>query len=87
KFDKMNEQPVIMTALPLYHIFSFTGCGMYGLYRGCIGSLVPNPRDGASLIKAYKDYPPAFFPAVNTLFNALASSEAFQALDHSKLEM
>lgn len=87
KFEKMNEQPVIMTALPLYHIFSFTVCGMYGLYRGCIGSLVPNPRDGASLIKAYKDYPPAFFPAVNTLFNALANSEVFQALDHSKLEM
>ena len=87
KFEKMNEQPVIMTALPLYHIFSFTVCGMYGLYRGCIGLLVPNPRDGASLIKAYKDYPPAFFPAVNTLFNALANSEVFRALDHSKLEM
>ncbi|MDE0490932.1 AMP-binding protein [Psychrobacter sp. A3] len=87
KFEKVNEQPVIMTALPLYHIFSFTVCGMYGLYRGCIGLLVPNPRDGASLIKAYKDYPPAFFPAVNTLFNALANSEVFKALDHSKLEM
>ena len=87
KFQERNEQPVIMTALPLYHIFSFTVCGMYGLYSGCIGLLVPNPRDGASLIKAYKDYPPAFFPAVNTLFNALANSEAFQALDHSKLEM
>ena len=87
KFDGMAEQPVIMTALPLYHIFSFTVCGMFGLYRGCIGLLVPNPRDGASLIKAYKDYPPAFFPAVNTLFNALANSEVFKALDHSKLEM
>ncbi len=87
KFEALNEQPVIMTALPLYHIFSFTVCGMYGLYRGCVGLLVPNPRDGKSLIKAYKDYPPAFFPAVNTLFNALANSEVFQALDHSKLEM
>ncbi len=87
KFEGMDEQPVIMTALPLYHIFSFTVCGMFGLYRGCIGLLVPNPRDGASLIKAYKDYPPAFFPAVNTLFNALANSDPFKALDHSKLEM
>ena len=87
KFETLNEQPVIMTALPLYHIFSFTVCGMYGLYRGCVGLLVPNPRDGKSLIKAYKDYPPAFFPAVNTLFNGLANSEVFQALDHSKLEM
>ena len=87
KFEKSNEQPVIMTALPLYHIFSFTVCGMFGLYRGCIGLLVPNPRDLPSLIKAYKDYPPAFFPAVNTLFTALANNEEFQSLDHSKLEM
>ncbi|MGP9688419.1 AMP-binding protein [Psychrobacter sp. AOP22-C1-C5] len=87
KFEKQDEQPVIMTALPLYHIFSFTVCGMYGLYRGCIGLLVPNPRDLPSLIKAYKDYPPAFFPAVNTLFNALANSEEFQSLNHTKLEM
>ncbi|ERL54324.1 long-chain-fatty-acid--CoA ligase [Psychrobacter aquaticus] len=87
KFETLNEQPVIMTALPLYHIFSFTVCGMYGLYRGCIGLLVPNPRDLPSLIKAYKDYPPAFFPAVNTLFNALANNEEFQGMDHSRLEM
>ena len=86
-FDDSTEQPVIMTALPLYHIFSFTICGMFGLYRGCIGLLVPNPRDGKSLIKAYKEHPPTFFPAVNTLFNGLANSEAFKALDHSKIRM
>ncbi|MEN6669433.1 AMP-binding protein [Psychrobacter sp. B38] len=84
-FEKKNEQPVIMTALPLYHIFSFTVCGMFGLYRGCIGLLVPNPRDLDSLIKAYKGHPPAFFPAVNTLFNALANNAEFKSLDHSKL--
>ena len=85
EFERKNEQPVIMTALPLYHIFSFTVCGMFGLYRGCIGLLVPNPRDLPSLIKAYKDYPPAFFPAVNTLFTALANNVEFKSLDHSKL--
>lgn len=87
EYEHSQEQPVIMTALPLYHIFSFTVCGMFGLYRGCIGLLVPNPRDGKSLIKAYTDNPPAFFPAVNTLFNGLANSEVFRALDHSKLRM
>ena len=87
EFDRSNEQPVIMTALPLYHIFSFTLCGMFGLYRGCIGLLVPNPRDLDSLMKAYKDNPPALFPAVNTLFNALANNEEFKALDHSKLRV
>ncbi len=87
EFDRSNEQPVIMTALPLYHIFSFTLCGMFGLYRGCIGLLVPNPRDLDSLMKAYKNNPPALFPAVNTLFNALANNEEFKALDHSKLRV
>ncbi len=85
EFDNRGEQPVIMTALPLYHIFSFTVCGMFGLYRGCIGLLVPNPRDFDSLMKAYKANPPSFFPAVNTLFNALANNEEFKAMDHSKL--
>ncbi|WP_201588290.1 AMP-binding protein [Psychrobacter jeotgali] len=87
EFDRANEQPVIMTALPLYHIFSFTVCGMFGIHRGCIGLLVPNPRDLDSLMKAYKNNPPSFFPAVNTLFNALANNETFKTLDHSKLKM
>ncbi len=86
-FQGTGEQPVIMTALPLYHIFSFTLCGMFGMYRGCIGLLVPNPRDLDSLIKAYKGNPPALFPAVNTLFNALANNEDFKGLDHSKLRV
>ena len=87
EFDKSGEQPVIMTALPLYHIFSFTLCGMFGLYRGCVGLLVPNPRDLESLLKAYKNNPPALFPAVNTLFNVLANNEEFKGLDHSKLRV
>lgn len=87
EFDASGEQAVIMTALPLYHIFSFTLCGMFGLYRGCIGLLVPNPRDFESLLKAYKENPPALFPAVNTLFNALANNEEFKRLDHSKLRV
>ncbi|MGP4951146.1 AMP-binding protein [Psychrobacter sp. T6-1] len=87
EFDAKGEQAVILTALPLYHIFSFTVCGMFGIYRGCVCLLVPNPRDLDSLMKAYKGNPPAFFPAVNTLFNALANNEEFKAMDHSKLQM
>ena len=87
EFDNANEQQVILTALPLYHIFSFTVCGMLGIYRGCVGLLIPNPRDIDSLLKAYKAYPPAFFPAVNTLFNALANNEEFKAMNHNKLKL
>ena len=88
-FDELEhsgEQAIIMTALPLYHIFSFTVCFLFGIHRGCVNLLVPNPRDLDSLIKAYEAHPPAFFPAVNTLFNALANNERFASLNHSKLK-
>ena len=58
-----GEQPVIMTALPLYHISPLPSA-VCSIYRGCIGLLVPNPRDLDSLMKAYEANPPSFFPAV-----------------------
>ncbi|MDO4224219.1 MAG: AMP-binding protein [Acinetobacter sp.] len=73
-------------ALPLYHIFSFTACLMYGMYSGATNILIANPRDLKSLIETYKKYPPTFFPAVNTLFNALLQQQAFIEADHSQLQ-
>jgi long-chain acyl-CoA synthetase len=78
---------VILCALPLYHIFAFMVCAMYGMYKGSLNLLVPNPRDIPGLVKEVGKYQPAFFPAVNTLFNALVHNEDFQKLDHSKLKM
>lgn len=71
-------------ALPLYHIFSFT-CMMYGMYVGASNVLIPNPRDLDALVKEYRKYPPVIFPAVNTLFNALANHQGFIESDHRKL--
>ena len=77
----------IFCALPLYHIFAFMVCALYGMYKGQANVLIPNPRDLPAVIKELAKYQPAFFPAVNTLFNALVHNEEFKQLDHSKLKM
>ena len=84
--DDVNAEDVILTALPLYHVFSFMVCGMYGMYQGYAGLLIPNPRDLDGLIKEMAKYKPSFIPAVNTLFNGLVNKESFAALDFSNLK-
>lgn len=62
-------------------------CAMYGMYKGQANILIPNPRDLPAVIKELRKYQPSFFPAVNTLFNALVNNEEFKQLDHSNLKM
>lgn len=84
--DDVDASDVILTALPLYHVFSFMVSGMYGMYQGYAGLLIPNPRDLDGLIKEMGKYKPAFIPAVNTLFNGLINKESFADLDFSNLK-
>ena len=84
--DDANSKDVILTALPLYHVFSFMVCGMYGMYQGYTGLLIPNPRDLEGLVKEMSKYKPSFIPAVNTLFNGLVHQEGFAELDFSNLK-
>lgn len=77
----------IAVALPLYHIFSFTACALLGMKLGFSQLLITNARDFDALVKDFAKYKPVFFPAVNTLFNALAHHEGFRALDHSNLRL
>lgn len=76
----------IATALPLYHIFSFT-VSMLGLKMGFSLLLIVNAKDFNALTKDFNKYRPVFFPAVNTLFNALTNHEGFKALDHTNLRL
>lgn len=77
----------IACALPLYHIFSFTVSGLYASFAGATNILIPNPRDLAAVNKELAKYKPAVFPAVNTLFNALANNAEFKNLDHSNMKV
>ena len=84
--DDPNADEVILTALPLYHVFSFMVCGMYGMYQGYASLLIADPRDLDGLIKEMVKYKPSFIPAVNTLFNGLVHKDSFADLDFSNLK-
>ena len=85
-FDKLGDRPLtVVCALPLYHIYALTICYMFGARLGMMNILVPNPRDIPGFIKTLKSYKVNMFPAVNTLFNALANDPEFSRLDFSDL--
>jgi long-chain acyl-CoA synthetase len=82
-----NEQPQVMiTALPLYHIFALTACCLFITKIGGTQILIANPRDIPSLIKQLQKRPPTLLAMVNTLFNALARAPGIEQVDFSKLE-
>ncbi len=74
-------------ALPLYHIFALTFCHMFGMRAGACNLLIPNPRDIPGFVKELSKFRFNIFPAVNTLFNALAHNEEFAKLDFSNLRL
>ena len=81
----ISGQIVIVCALPLYHVFAFITCGLLGMRTGAMNVLIPNPRDIPGTIKELAKYRLNIFPAVNTLFNALANNAEFAKLDFSEL--
>ncbi|MFM2348055.1 MAG: hypothetical protein RL654_2808 [Pseudomonadota bacterium] len=80
-----GEQLVQICALPLYHIFGFNTNMMLGSRVGACNVLIPNPRDLPALLKELSGIRFHTFPAVNTLFNALANHPAFGTVDWSHL--
>lgn len=84
-FDQENNE-IIITALPLYHIFSLTANCLTFLKHGARNILITNPRDIAGFIKDIKDVKFTSFTGVNTLFNALLNNPNFKNVDFSKLK-
>jgi len=70
---------VVLTALPLYHIFAFTVNFLVMFRMGAHNVLVPNPRPVQNLQRAFENYPITWVTGVNTLYNALLSEEWFTA--------
>jgi long-chain acyl-CoA synthetase len=83
---KPVEQMIIVTALPLYHIFALTACSLLGTRIGGMCLLIPNPRDIPAFVKELAKYPFNMLPAVNTLYNALLNNPDFAKLDFSNLK-
>jgi long-chain acyl-CoA synthetase len=80
-----GEQIVTVCALPIYHIFGFNTNLMLSMRMGGCNILIPNPRDLPAVFKELKGQKFHSFPAVNTLFNALAHHADFNTVDWSGL--
>jgi long-chain acyl-CoA synthetase len=78
---------VAITALPLYHIFSLTANCLVIMKLGGQNVLIPNPRDFAGFVNELSKHKFTYFPAVNTLFNALLNTPGFDKLDFSALRV
>ncbi len=84
--DKLGDRALTtVCALPLYHIFALTACYMLGARLGMMCLLITNPRDIPGFVATLRNYKVNLFPAVNTLFNALANDADFARLDFSGL--
>lgn len=78
-------EDVVITALPLYHIFSLTANCLTFLKLGAFNILITNPRDIRSFIQELKKVPFTVMTGVNTLFNALLRRSEFVQLDFHSL--
>jgi long-chain acyl-CoA synthetase len=82
-----GERPVIVTALPLYHIFSLTVNCLNMMVLGGENILITNPRDIPGFIKELAKHKYSIITGVNTLFNALLNHPEFSKLDFSHLRL
>ncbi|KAF2990669.1 AMP-binding protein [Methylocystis sp. MJC1] len=78
---------VMVTALPLYHIFALTACCMLTMRAGGCCLLIANPRDLKGLIATLRKTRFTVFSGVNTLYAALADYPGIAQVDFSTLKM
>ena len=83
---KLGEE-IIITALPLYHIFALTANCLVFMKFGGLNYLITNPRDMPGFVKELKKVPFTAITGVNTLFNGLLNTPGFNQIDFSKLHL
>ena len=82
-----DELPVIITALPLYHIFSLTVNCLLMAKMGGLNVLITNPRDIPGFVKELGKHRYNMITGVNTLFNAFLHNPDFAKLDFSYVKL
>ncbi len=78
---------LIVTALPLYHIFALTANCLVFMKFGASNLLITNPRDMPGFVKEIKDVGFTAITGVNTLFNGLLNTPGFEQVNFSKLHL
>jgi long-chain acyl-CoA synthetase len=80
-----REDHVMVTALPLYHIFALTVCGLLMTKLGGCQLLIANPRDIPGFVKTLQKSRITLMSGLNTLYNALAHAPGIEKVDFSQL--
>ncbi|MCM2308500.1 MAG: long-chain-fatty-acid--CoA ligase [Sulfuritalea sp.] len=83
----LREEEIIITALPLYHIFALTANCLTFFKIGATNVLITNPRDIPGFIKEIGKYRFTTITGVNTLFNAMINNPDFARIDLSRLHL
>ena len=78
---------VVITAIPMYHIFALMANTLSYFTFGAKNVLVTNPRDMPSFVEIWKNTPATIFTGVNTLFNGLLHTPGFDQVDFSSLKL
>jgi len=82
-----ENKEVIITALPLYHIFSLTANCLTFMKVGALNYLITNPRDMPGFVKELQGLRFTALTGVNTLFNGLMNTPGFERIDFSSLKL
>jgi long-chain acyl-CoA synthetase len=82
-----SGEEILVTALPLYHVFALMVNFITYFSVGAENWLVPDPRDMAGFIQTLKDARPTVFTGVNTLFSGLLMQPNIGAVDFSRLKV
>jgi long-chain acyl-CoA synthetase len=82
-----KDRDIVITALPLYHIFSLTANCLVFMESGAQNILITNPRDFPAFVRELKKYRFTYVSGVNTLFNALLNTPGFDTVDFSGLSI
>ncbi len=84
--SKAGEE-IIITALPLYHIFALTANGLVFMRLGGLNVLIANPRDMKGFVEELSKHKFTALTGVNTLFNGLLNTAGFAELDFSSMHL
>ena len=87
QFLVKEGEEILITPLPLYHVFSLTANCLIFSSVGAMNILITNPRDMPGFIKELKKWKFTAITGVNTLFNGLLNTPGFNELDFSHLKV
>jgi len=82
----IEGQEVMVSALPLYHVFCLTTNCMLGMKLGAVNLLITNPKDMPGFVKELEQAHFTVMTGVNTLFNGLLNAPGFAKTNFSRLK-